>query len=338
MKNYCTQPYGIEKTIQAFWIIFCAATLLPNAFAGIASPANAPLNDDQDLQTAQSLLAAGDYGNAFDRYRAAAVNDRQPLAQFTLALFYQNGWGRAADRKNACEWFEQAAKNGIPAAKHMTGLCFEEGVHRPADPVAAAQWFQKAAQAGQLNSYCHLGNLLMNGNGVAKNPVQALELCRPAALQGSTPAQLWMGKFYLYGDASVRNPQEAYQWFLAAAQKQSAEAFYHLGMMLSQGSISGHDAAQIRQLFEQAAALKYIPAYFQAGKHFFATEADAETNRLPAEHLAKAYMWISAAIQRSTKAEEVTAAQAIRQQILTMMPPTWLAELDHKVAQHLQPD
>ena len=337
MKNHHTRLYGIEKTIQAFWIIFCAAIFPPNAFAGVAFPGNAPLNDSQDLQAAQSLLAAGGYSNAFDRYRAAA-NGRHPLAQFTLALFYQNGWGRVADRKTACEWFEQAAQNNVPAAQHMTGLCFEEGIHRSADPVAAGQWFQKAAQAGQLNSYCHLGNLLMTGNGIAKNPLQALELCRPAALQGSMPAQLWMGKFYLYGDFSVRNPQEAYQWFLGAAQKQSAEAFYHLGMMLAQGVINEPDAAQARQLFEQAAALKYIPAYFQAGKHFFTAEADTATGLLPAAHLAKAYVWISAAIQRSMDTEEVTAAQAMRQQILTVMSATWLAELDHKVARHLQPD
>ena len=178
----------------------------------------------------------------------------------------------------------------------------------------------------------------MSGNGLAQDPLQALELCRPAALQGSAPAQLWMGKFYLYGDPSVRNPQEAYPWFLAAAQKQSAEAFYHLGMMLAQGMISGHDAAQTRQLFEQAAALKYVPAYFQAGKHFFTAEADAATGLLPAEHLAKAYVWISAAIRQSNDVKEVTAARAMRQQILAVIPAAWLAELDRKVAQHLQPD
>jgi len=50
----------------------------------------------------------------------------------------------------------------------------------------------------------------------------------------------------------------------------------------------------------------------------------------------KAYLWISAAIQRSADAQEVTAARTIRRQILTMMPPTWLAELDRKVAQHVQ--
>ena len=324
--------------IKALCIILCTATLLSNAFASVTAPPNTPLNDDLDLKSAQALLASGDYANAFSKYHAAAVNGNHPLAQFTLALFYQNGWGRAADRKTACQWFEQAAQNGIPAAQHMTGLCVEEGLHRPADPAAAAQWFHKAAQAGHLNSYCHLGNLMMTGNGMSKDPIQALELCRSAALQGSVPAQIWMGKFYLYGDASVRNPGDAYQWFLAAAQKQSAEAFYHLGMMLDQGTTGDHNAAQIRQLFEQAAALKYIPAYFQAGKHFFAAEPDAETNRLPAEHLAKAYLWISAAIQRSNNMEEIAAAQAIRQQILAVMPQTWLAELDRKVAQHVQPD
>jgi TPR repeat protein len=324
--------------IKILGIILGTAILLSYALAGAAAPAKVPLNDDQDLQTAQALLASGDYGNAFGKYHAAAVNGHHPLAQFTLALFYQNGWGRAADRKTACEWFEQAAQNGVPAAQHMTGLCFEEGTHRTADPVAAVRWFQKAAQAGHLNSYCHLGNLLMSGNGMAKDPAQALELCRPAALQGSLPAQLWMGKFYLYGDPSVRNSRDAYQWFLAAAQKQSAEAFHHLGVMLQQGMISGHDAAQTRQLFEQAATLRYVPAYFQAGKHFFAAEPDAATGLLAAEHLAKAYMWISAAIQQSNDAQEVAAAQAMRQQILALMPPTWLAELDRKVARHLQPD
>lgn len=320
--------------IRSFWIIFWASAFLPSAFASNSTS----IDLDRDVKAAQAMLAAGNYARAFDIYHAAAVNGHHPLAQFTLAQFYQHGWGRAVDHRLACNWFEQAAQNGIPAAQHMTGLCYEAGTHRPADPAAAAGWFHKAAQAGHLNSLCHLGNLMMAGNGLAKDPNQALELCRSAALQGSVPAQIWMGKFYLYGDAAIRNPEDAYQWFLAAAQKQSAEAFYHLGMMLDQGITGDHNTAQARQLFEQAAALKFVPAYFQAGKHFFSAEPDAATGRLPAEHLAKAYLWISAVLQRSSDAQEVIAARAIRQQILAVMPPTWLAELDHKVAQHVQPD
>lgn len=319
---------------QVFWTLLGILALMPSAFAD--KPAAAGHNGD--ISTAQALLASGNYAQAFDLYHAAAVNDHHLLAQFTLAQFYQNGWGRAIDHKLACNWFEQAAQNGIPAAQHMTGLCYETGTHRPADPTAAAGWFHKAAQAGHLHSLCHLGNLLMTGNGVAKDPHKALELCRSAALQGSIPAQIWMGKFYLYGDTTVRSPQEAYQWFLAAAQKHAAEAFYHLGTMMDQGFIDSHDAAQPQQLFEQAASLKYIPAYFQAGKHFFAAELDSETNRLSAEHLAKAYLWISAAIEQSNDAEQVASARTIRQQILAVMPSTWQEELDRKVAQHVQSD
>ena len=307
---------------------------MPSAFADDTTS----IDRDRDIKTAQVMLAAGDYAQAFAIYHAAATNDHHPLAQFSLAQFYQNGWGRAVDHHLACNWFERAAQNGIPAAQHMTGLCYEAGMHCLADSTAAAGWFHKAAQAGHLNSLCHLGNLMMTGNGIAKDPNKALELCRSAALQGSVPAQIWMGKLYLYGDPTVRNPQDAYQWFLAAAQKHTAEAFYHLGLMLDQGLIESHDAAQPRQLFEQAASLKHIPAYFQAGKQFFAAEPDSETNRLSAEHLAKAYLWISAAIEQSNDTEQVASARTIRQQILAVMPPTWQEELDRMVAQHVQSD
>lgn len=319
---------------HTLWMILCIAAVLPDAVANDA----APIDHERNIKTAQAMLASGDYAQAFDRYHTAAVNGHHPLAQFALAQFYQNGWGRAVDRKMACNWFEQAAQNNVPSAQHMTGQCYEAGTHRPADPAAAAGWFHRAALAGHLNSYCHLGNLLMTGNGIAKDPHRALELCRTAALQGSVPAQIWMGKFHLYGDATLRNRQHAYIWFLAAAQKHAPEAFYHLGMMLDQGIVGDHSKAQTRQLFEQAAAHKYVPAYFQAGKHFYHSEPDLETGRPSAEYLAKAYLWISAAIQRSSDAKEMTAARTIRQQILTVMPPTWLAELDRKVAQHIQPD
>ena len=88
-------------------------------------------------------------------------------------------------------------------------------------------------------------------------------------------------------------------------------------------------------MFEQAAALKFVPAYFQTGKHFYHVEPDPETNQLSAEHLAKAYMWLSAAAQQSENPEEVVAAKEILLQILAVIPTTWLAALDQKVTQHL---
>lgn len=292
-------------------------------------------NTDMDLKQAQTALAGGNYEKAFASYHLAAQQKKNPLAQFTIGLFYQNGWGRAANPVAACQWFEQAAQGNIPTAQFMTGNCFEQGIHHPIDSVKAAHWYQMAAQAGQLHAYCHLGNLIMTDSGITKDFINAFDSCRDAALQGSISAQIWMGKFHLQGSSAIQNMQEAYQWFLAAAQKQSAEAFYYLGIMKKQGDAS-HNTEQIRQLFEQAAALKYIPAYYQAGKHFYQAQPDPLSGQLSADNLAKAYLWLSAATRLSENKEEKSAAQKIRQQILTVIPSTWLAELDRKVARHLQ--
>ncbi len=297
--------------------------------------ASAQTAGTQIMKDAQSALATGDYEKAFAGYHAAADNDKNALAQFSLGLFYQNGWGRSVDKVAACQWFEKAAQGGIPAAQHLTGVCFEEGTHHSADPAVAADWFQKAAQAGHIHSYCHLGNLYMTGKGFPHDPIKALALCHPAAQQGSIPAQIWMGKFYLQGDASIQDIQEAYRWFEAAAQKQSPEAFYYLGIIIDKGLSQGHTPQKARQMFEQAAVLKYVPAYFQIGKSFYTAEPDPETHQLSAEHLAKAYVWLSATVQRPGNPEEISAAKAMLQQILVVMPTAWLAELDHKVARHL---
>jgi TPR repeat protein len=47
-----------------------------------------------ELRNAQALLAKGEYDKAFDEYRRFAEEKNNPLAQFTLGLFFQNGWGR----------------------------------------------------------------------------------------------------------------------------------------------------------------------------------------------------------------------------------------------------
>lgn len=310
-------------------ILLCLAALL---FAGSAGASTS-----QPLQEAQAMLAAGDYEKAFAAYYTAAEKDQNPLAQFSIGLFYQNGWGRAVDKIAACQWFEQAAQGGIPTGQYQAGICLEEGVHRPPDYAAAANWFEKAAQAGQFHAYCNLGNLHMTGKGVPKDPVKALQLCHPAAQQGSIPAQLWMGRFYLEGGLSIQDDQEAYRWFEAAAQKQSPEAFYYLGILLQKGLEEGRTVEKSRRMFEQAAALKYVPAYFQTGKSFYHAEPDPETKQLSAEHLAKAYLWLSAALRRSENPNELAESKQMLEQILAVMPETWLNELNQKVTQHLQP-
>lgn len=109
-----------------------------------ASSADAGIDNAETMKSAQAALAAGDYEKAFAAYHAAAGNNNA-LAQFSVGLFFQNGWGRAVDKAAACQWFEQAAQGGIPTGQYQAGICLEEGIHRPPDHAAAADWFEKAA-------------------------------------------------------------------------------------------------------------------------------------------------------------------------------------------------
>lgn len=293
-----------------------------------------PLNT-KTIKTAQAAMTSGHKEKAFTLYYQAATEENNPLAQFTLGFFNQNGWTKKADAQIACQWFEQAAKGGIPMAQHESGICYEKGIQLKANPAIAANWYQKAAEGGHHLSLCYLGNLYMTGLGVAKHPTKALELCYSSAQQGSPLAQVWMGKFYLEGDESIRDYKKAYQWFEMASQKKVPEAFYYLGLMIEKHTFVGNTPAQARYRFEQAAELKYTPAYFSTGKLYFYAKPDEKTKQLSAENLAKAYMWLSITKQRSKDSVEQTETKEMLAEILAVMPTTWRPDLDQKIALHI---
>lgn len=296
----------------------------------------AAADNAQLMQKAQAALSAADYPTAFSLYIQAEKEESNFLAQFTLGLFYQLGWGRAVDEQAACTWFEKSAHGGIPAGQHFAGLCVERGVNGPADPVAAAHWFTQAAAGGHDQSLCNLGNLYMTGKGVAKDPNKALELCYRSAQQGVVPAEVWMGKFLMEGDESIRDVKQAYGWFEAAARKNEPEAFYYLGVIMRKGMFEGHTPLQARNMFEQAAALWYVPAYFPTGTLYAHAEPEPKTKSLSAEDLALAYLWLSATLKRSTDPAELADAKVMLAQIQRVMPKSWRPELDQKVATHLK--
>ena len=299
------------------------------------SPVQARTDLAAELKEAQKTLAAGDYKTAYTEYIKIAREKNNSLAQFTIGSFYQFGWGRAVDSAEACRWYEKAAAGGIPAAQHFLGDCLMQGIHRSPDPAMAASWYEKAAALGYHLSLCSLAELYMTGNGVRRNPVKGLELCRQAAERASVPAQVRMGRFLLEGDESIRDFEEAHHWFELAAQKNSAQAQYSLAVMLRDGLGRPRVPEAARYWFEMAAAQGYAPAYFPTAQLYYTAPADPHTGRLSEHDLAKAYLWVSAAVKRSKKPEELNQAADMLARIRTIMPETWEPALDAKVAEHL---
>ena len=302
--------------------------------AGCSHSSKKGIGQSDEMEAAQIALTAGDYEKAYSLYSKAEKKYGDPLAQFSLGNFFRSGWGRAVDPVTACQWYGKSAQGNIPYGQHLYGECLEQGVHQKADPLAAAHWYAEAAKGGHVVSNCNLGWLYMSGVGVDKNPETALELCSTAA-GSSTVAMLWMGRFYLEGDPSIRNNGQAWLWFKQAAEYRLPEGFYYLGLMLEKGLVDDLPAGAALGMYEKAATKGYIKAYYPTGRLYFEARSP-ETNLPVAEDLAKAYMWLTAAKRKVDDEAQLKAVEGLLEEVLKIMPETWVKELNDKVDHHLK--
>lgn len=287
---------------------------------------------NNELTEAQQWLAEGEFQKAFKAFQFHAEEKQDPLAQFTFALFYQQGWGIKKDHKTACQWFGKAAYGKIPAANHFYAQCLENGTHQPADPLAAIDWYQKAVGLGHSISLCSIAQLYMHGKGVAKDPQKALGYCHQAAETGSIPAELQMGQLYLHGDKSIQDIKKAANWLEQAAHKGSLEASFQLGIT----NLSfANDPKHALYWFETAASQGYTPAYYPTAKLYFEAPVSDETGLPTEDNLAKAYLWLSTTQSQSTDNNELTHSSTMLEKVIQVMPESWIPTLDQQVSQHL---
>ncbi len=298
----------------------------------LSAPASA-----NPLRKADKALAAGDYDGAYAEYLRHAEEKDDHLAQFNLALFHDYGWGRPVDPVAACRWHERAAAGGIPYAAHRLAECLAEGVGRPADPEAAARWYRKAADLQHHISLCDLGEMHLRGEGVEKDPEKAVALCTEAAERGLAPAQLRLAGFYVEGDAEIRDAVLAARWLEAAARQGLAEAQYRLGALLHErGDAEPATRDVARYWLESAASQGYLDAYLPVAEAYLARPRDPSSGRLPADDLAKAYLWLSAAAHRLEEPESKARADTLLAEVRAVMPPSWAPSLDAQVEAHLE--
>jgi len=289
-----------------------------------------------ELVKAQAALSEQDYTTAYLEYFRAATVSNNPLAQFSLASFYQFGWGRPVDQATACDWYAKSAPGNIPAAQHYYAECLRKGIKGTAEPAQAALWYQRAAENGHVISLCSLAELYIKGEGVNKDTQRGLALCQQAANAGLTKAMLRMAHFYLSDEPALKNRERAHNYLVQAAQGRNAEAQFMLATFYREDNGQSVSDKPARQWFELAAANGYVPAYYQVGVLYFNAPHDPATKALPADDLAKAYLWLSAAAQRSQNEDELRESKELLEKIASLMPKTWLGPLNKKLDEHLQ--
>jgi len=123
--------------------------------------------------------------------------------------------------------------------------------------------------------------------------------------------------------------------FQQAAKQQAPEAQYQLGIMVREGLGTEPNDAKARAWFELAASQGFVPAYFPTGDLYFHAPPDPHTNKLHANDLAKAYLWLSATTKRSENATDLEKSRMWLSKFNALMPENWKPSLDAKVDEHL---
>ena len=317
---------------------------LPLIVAAVVSQAAATEKDwSAPLQVAETLLQAGDYAAARPAYEAQAQRGNG-LAQFTLGLFYQLGWGVTVSPRQSCNWFKLAAENQIPAAQEQLGYCYLNDHFASAEQALALRWFEQAYQAGVISAGCAMGKLLVEGRYVAAAPHKGLLLCQQAAQAGATAAQLQLAKWLLEGLVLQQDAGQAMLWFELAANNNSAEAAYYLARFYDTGTVVAKDPGRALVWYDSAAKAGFVDAYLPVAALSFAQyqsalqQAPADTASTPAATLlAQAYVWAyAAATQLPPQHASYSDATALLKQISLLTPASWQEALRVKTLQHLQ--
>lgn len=103
---------------------------------------------------------------------------------YTLALQFLRGVGQPKDDRQAFAHFQNAARNGHPAAQYQLSRMLAEGHGAKADPDRSLMWLHIAAESGVADAQFELGMAFMEGRGMPRDPVQAYSWLSVAAAQG----------------------------------------------------------------------------------------------------------------------------------------------------------
>ena len=117
------------------------------------------------------------------------------LAQWEIAVMYQDGQGVAQDYSAELKWYNILAESETfealfykKLAQNNLGVMYSKGQGVVKDDKIAAQWFIRAALNGNDVSQNNLGNMYYYGQGVIQNYIKAHEWYNISASNGNANA------------------------------------------------------------------------------------------------------------------------------------------------------
>lgn len=107
----------------------------------------------------------------------------------------------------------EMAKIGDAVAQYNLALMYDEGKNTPQNYVEAVKWYKLSAGRGNANAQSNLGAMYAEGTGVPKDYAEAVKWYRLSAGRGNTVAQYNLGLMCAQGQGAPKDYVEAYKWF-----------------------------------------------------------------------------------------------------------------------------
>lgn len=184
-----------------------AGSLEAQVFLGAAYMSGSGLQKDLGM-AAKYLLQAAQQQNVEGGLRSS-----QALAQYWVAMLYEQGRGIDKSHEKAIQFLQLAAKNGSYVAQFDLGALYNDGTGGlEMDKVRACHLFEKAADQGHTRAAHNAGYCHQVGVGGKKDPEKAIHYYAMAAESGDARSQHNLAMVF----GALGNAERAYFWLRVA--------------------------------------------------------------------------------------------------------------------------
>lgn len=281
-----------------------------------------------ELSQAQQYLQNEQYDEAIVAFTDAATRGNG-LAQFTLGLINDYGWGVPVSRASSCEWYLKSAQLDVPMAAFKLGQCYQDATWKSPDLSRALSAFNKALGLGILNASIEIANIQIHGSPQDKKDAVALLI--QSSNSGNTNASLVLAKWYFHGTLLAKDYTAAYNLLSLSDPMNQPEAAWYLAQFYDRGLVKEKDIATAAYWYEIAASQHFEQAYLPAALLYYEL-----SSRYPNHYetlVSKAYLWATVAYAAGNKSK--APAEAILNDIKTAIPSAWSTEFDKKAKDFL---
>jgi TPR repeat protein len=171
-----------------------------------------------------------------------------------LGEMAERGEGRARDVPRAISAYQIAAFHGVVPAQLRLGWIYTRGLGIEPNPEQGRHWLEQAAQQGMVAAREYLAEAHAYGYFGTVDVAAALDQARQASAQGSAWAPVFLGSLYESGKATGQPDfPEARRWYELGLARGQPLARRCLGTLLLQGGWPGSDPARGLALLTAAA-------------------------------------------------------------------------------------